>query len=163
MKVLIIDDIEDSVKGIIDSCDENGWEGKLSDFKEAYYNILDFDPDVIVLDWREDAENIDKGESILNKIWSITFRPVIVFTANAAVMDISSKSSQSTMLKIIDKGDEEPVIRYLRELNKFSDQLSLYRENMSRALIESLNSIEHLKKEKDLELSSVIKTYIFFF
>lgn len=155
MRVLVIDDIVDSVKGILDSCDENGWEKKLSGFDEAYSSIMDFDPDVIVLDWREDAEKVDIGESILDKIWNITFRPVILFTANAAIIDISAKQAKSNMLHILEKGDESPVIDYINEISQFSSELSQYRKNMSDALIESLNSIDCLKKEKDLESSSV--------
>lgn len=155
MKVLVIDDIPDSVKGILDSCDENGWDKKLSDFDEAYTSIMEFDPDVIVLDWRQDADQVDTGENILDKIWNITFRPVVLFTANAAVIDIKSKLEKSNMLHMIEKGDETPVIQFLKEMSIFSSELSSYRQNLSNALIESLNSIEYLKRESDIEQSSI--------
>lgn len=155
MKVLVIDDIEDTVKEILDSCDERGWEKQLSGFDQAYSSIIEFDPDVIVLDWLADAENTDLGETILNKIWDITFRPVVLFTANAAIIDISSKLARSNMLKIIPKGDESPVIEFLIQMEKFASELSSYRSKMSFALIEALNSITYLNSENDVESSAV--------
>ena len=155
MKVLVIDDIKDSVKEILDSCDENGWDKRLSGFDDAYSAIMEFDPDVIVLDWREDAENIDTGETILDKIWNITFRPVVLFTANAAIIDITSKREKSSMLQVISKGDEAPVINFLKGIERFASELSEYRARMSTALITSLNSIDHLKTVEAIEASAV--------
>ena len=43
MKVLVVDDIKESVKGILDSCEENGWESKLVDFDDSSDALLDFD------------------------------------------------------------------------------------------------------------------------
>lgn len=158
MKVLVIDDIQDSVKGILDSCDENGWEKKISDFDDAYSSIMEFDPDIIVLDWKDDAEQVDTGEGILDKIWNITFRPVILFTANASVISIDEKLAKSNMIRIIEKGDESPVIDYLTEMSRFASELSSYRQHLGSALIESLNSIEYLKNERNIEPSSVSYT-----
>lgn len=155
MKVLIIDDIETSVKGIIDSCDDKGWEVKCLGFNEASAAIMDFDPDIIVLDWREDVENIDIGGDILDKIWKITFRPIVLFTANASIIDVKDKSEKSNMLKVFSKGDETPVIKFLEEMEKFVSELSEFREKMSSALISSLNSIDNLKGVPDIEDSAV--------
>lgn len=155
MRVLVVDDIEDSVKGILDSCAEHGWDKQLSDFDEAYSAIMDFDPDVIVLDWREDAENVDTGATILDKIWDITFRPVILFTANAAIIDITLKREKSNMLKVIPKGDEAPVITFLKQIEQFASSLSKYRANMSAALIAALNSIDYLKELDSIDEPAV--------
>ncbi len=145
MKVLIIDDIELSVKGIIDECSEKGWDNKRVDFDHAYTALIDFDPDVVILDWCEDAENINEGECILDKIWDITFRPIVVFSANAPIINIDSKLTQSNMLTIFGKGDESPVISFLQSIEKFANALSVYRKEMSMALIQSLNAVDNLK------------------
>lgn len=155
MKVLVVDDIKESVKGILDSCEENGWESKLVDFDDSSDALLDFDPDVVILDWREDAERIDTGKNILDRIWDITFRPVVIFSANADIIDISSKLQMSNMLKIIRKGDETPVVDFLKGIERFVLSLSSYRKDMSNALIESLNSIDNLKNETEIEDSAV--------
>ena len=155
MRVLVIDDIEDSVKEILDSCDEKGWDKRLSSFDQAYSSIIEFDPYVIVLDWRKDAESIDTGEVILEKIWNITFRPVVVFTANAGIINIDSKLAKSKLVKMISKGDESPVIDFLAEMEKFASDLSSFRAKMSSALIESSNSIYYLSSEGEVESSAV--------
>jgi len=155
MKVLIVDDIPDTVKEISDACDENGWEKTIVGFEDSYGEIIDFDPDVIILDWKQDADAVDLGGDILDKIWGIAFRPIIIFSANAAIIDIAEKEKQSNMLCLIPKGDEEPVIKKLSEIEKMAKALSAYRKTMGSALITSLNSIEFLKNVPDDELESV--------
>lgn len=68
MKVLIVDDISDSVKGIKDFCDEKGWIVQIVSFENVYTNIIEFDPDVIVLDWCQDAGD-EIANPILDNIW----------------------------------------------------------------------------------------------
>lgn len=155
MKVLIVDDIEDSVKGICDYCEEKGWEPEISGFDDVYASIARFNPDVIVLDWRDDDSNSDVGEKILNNIWNNCFRPLVVFSANEAIINIRSKLSQSSMLKLISKGDETPVIDFLQEIEAFTTALSKYRADLSNALISSLNSIEHIKSQPNFENDAV--------
>lgn len=155
MKVLIVDDIEDSVKGIYDYCEEKGWEPKISGFDDVYTSIAKFNPDVIVLDWRDDDANSDVGDEILNNIWSNSFRPLVVFSANEAIINIRSKLSQSSMLKLISKGDETPVIDFLQKIEAFTTALAKYRTDLSNALITSLNSIEHIKSQPNFENDAV--------
>lgn len=155
MKILIIDDIEDSVKGIIDSCEEHNWEYKLSDFNASYEHILVFNPDIIILDWMADADRIDIGNTILNRIWSVCFRPVVIFSANAAVINIDEKLQKSSLVKIIPKGDEQPVIDFLEQTERFVSALSSYRKDMGQALISSLNSVEFLKNETIIEDNAI--------
>ena len=146
MKILIIDDNELSVKGIIDYCNNNHWENKRIDFNDAYSYIFEYDPDIIILDWREDSDKIDSGEQILDAIWNTTFRPVVLFTANKSIIDVSSKQKESNMLTIIEKGDETPVYDYLSEMEPFITELTNFRRSMSRALISSLNAVDFFKK-----------------
>lgn len=155
MKVLIVDDIEDSVKGIYDHCKEVGWVPQISGFDDVYTAIANFNPDVIVLDWRDDEANSDVGEKVLNNIWENSFRPLVVFSANEAIINIDSKLSQSSMLKLISKGDEEPVIEFLRQIEAFTSALSKYRTDLGNALITSLNSIEHIKAQPNFENDAV--------
>ena len=155
MKVLIIDDIPDTVKDIVETCAEKGWEEKTVGFSESYGSIIDFDPDVVILDWKQDADDDDIGENILDKIWGIAFRPIIVFSANAAIIDIEEKKKQSNMLSLIPKGDEGPVIDKLTDVEKMATSLSAYRKTMGNALISSLNSVKFLKSVSDEEIEAV--------
>ncbi|MBE6892923.1 MAG: response regulator [Ruminococcaceae bacterium] len=155
MKVLIIDDIEESVKGISDYCREKEWRCEISDFDEAYKYLLEFNPDVIILDWKNDANDSEIGETILNSIWSVCFRPVIVFSANAALIDIEEKTKESNLVKFIPKGDEEPVIKFLEKIEKFISSLGTYRKDMEKALISSMNFIDLIKNEESIEDNAI--------
>ena len=155
MKVLIIDDQKDSVSGIIDFCKDNSWDVQLSDFVNCYKYIFDFDPDVVILDWREDAEEIEAGKGILESIWSNGYRPIIIFSANVAFIDVENLKEESNLLKIIPKGDEKPVNNELLQIEKYVVSLSSFRKDMSKALIKSLNSVEYIKDQEGVADNAV--------
>ena len=155
MKVLIIDDQKDSVSGIVDFCGDNNWEVQLSDFSNCYKYIFEFDPDVVILDWREDAEETEAGEGILEGIWDNGYRPIIIFSANVAVIDVERLKKESNLLKIIPKGDEKPVNDELLQIKKYVVSLSAFRKEMSKALIKSLNSVEYIKQQENINVSAV--------
>lgn len=147
MNVLIIDDQQESVKGIKDFCEEKTWNVNVINFENVYEQIVKFNPDIIVLDWREDADQMDVGGDILDNIWMNGFRPTVVFSANAPVISIDDKLSKSKLLKLIPKGDEEPVIEYLVENEKFVTALSDYRSEIGSAIIDVLNAVPVFHKE----------------
>ncbi len=147
MKVLIIDDQKDSVSGIIDFCEDKSWDVQWSDFVNCYKYIFEFDPDVVILDWREDAEEIEAGKGILESIWDNGYRPIIIFSANVAFIDVANLKEESNLLKIIPKGDENPVNNELLQIEKYVVSLSSFRKDMSKALIKSLNSVEYIKDQ----------------
>ena len=155
MKVLFVDDIETTVKGIRDYCQEKDWETKISGFEDVYKYLLEFDPDVIVLDWKNDAEQIEMGDTILNHIWNVCFRPIVIFSAIADVINIDEKIQLSSMIKVIRKGDEQPVIDFLEETERFVSSLASYRRDMGKALISSLNFIDLLKSEANIEDNAI--------
>lgn len=156
MKVLIIDDDLISVKGIIDYCGEKKWECGTADFETAYKQILEFDPDVVVLDWYDDADRMGvdpkdtSGNSLLSLIWKQTFRPVIVFSAIASAIDINEKLNKCSMLKLLPKGEEEQVCNLLEKIEKVSNALTGFRSDMGAALIESLNGMDKLIDLEDV-------------
>ncbi|OPX88156.1 hypothetical protein [Pelotomaculum sp. PtaB.Bin117] len=147
MNVLIIDDQPISVKGIEDFCAEKNWEVTTIDFDNVYQQIIEKEPDIIILDWRQDADHIDVGDEILTKIWTNCFRPIIIFSANAAVISIAEKLQKSTLLRVFSKGDETPVTDYLCKTESFVVALSDYRKEMSNAMIEALNAVQILRSE----------------
>ena len=153
MKVLVVDDIRDSVKGILDYCDEKGWENEIIEFEDAYKEILEFDPDVVVLDWYDDADRDPKetmGNTLLSLIWKRTFRPVIVFSAIANTIEIDEKLMKCSMLKLLSKGEEDQVCQLLDKIEKISKALTGFRSDMGEALIESLNGMDKLIDLEDV-------------
>lgn len=148
MNILIIDDQPESIKGIKDFCEERSWGVDVIDFDCVYERIIKLNPDIIILDWREDADNMDVGSDILDNIWINGFRPTIVFSANAPIISIEDKLSKSKLLKLIPKGDEEPVIEYLIENERFVTALSDYRTEIGNAMIDVLNAVPVFRKEE---------------
>ena len=155
MKILIIDDQRESVEGIYDKSIELGWECKIIDFFDVPRELVNFDPDIVVLDWRGDAEEIDAGKPILDNIWNVAFRPVIIFTAHADIIDVSEKTSQSNMLVVFRKGDESVVIEHIKRVAAFANAMSEFRSDLGTALIESFNSIDLLNKDNEIDDESV--------
>ena len=82
MKVLMIEDNVSTIQGLIDAVCDRGWEHLVASFDIAEESIYSFDPDVVVMDWMFDEEDVEKGRPILERIVANEFRPVIVFSAH---------------------------------------------------------------------------------
>ena len=141
MKVLIIDDIEDSVKGIKDYCEEKGWDALVKPFDDVYRHINEFDPHVIILDWCKEPGD-DTGDSILSNILTNGYRPVVIFSGNADIIKVDDKKEQCTMLEVFSKGDEDPVNTYLSVNEPYLLALADYRKQVGTALVEAFNAIK---------------------
>ena len=50
MKVLLVEDDKKVVKGITRHCEQKGWKNKVVEFKDAFTSVVEFDPDIIVMD-----------------------------------------------------------------------------------------------------------------
>lgn len=154
MKVLIVDDNNISVKGIVDYCAENEWECIVSDFEFAYEHLISFNPDAIVLDWRGEADEIEKGLPVLDLIWNLTFRPVVIYSAYSTIIEADEKYKETGLLTLIQKGNDKPVCDFLSENEKLSSSLAEFRANMGFALLQSLRSVDYLKKDNDIDPST---------
>ena len=150
MKVLIIDDRPEAVRGIKDHCDDNGWECKPISFDRFDSEFSEFNPDAIVLDWKDDASGNLEGNALLEKIWESGFKPVIIFSGYAELITLDKKYTSSNLVKIQPKGDEEPVINYLDTIEKFVPTISTLKHDFNEALIEALNSIVPMSKTDDI-------------
>lgn len=150
MKVLLVEDEEDVVVGITDHCDEMDWKWKVAKFNDAFMSVVEFDPDIIIMDWFEGRDlTKDFGDGLLDKIWKNYFRPIVVFSGYADVLmgmdGIRSKLEHSRMFKLIPKGDDQPVNDFLDEMYSFAPALAKFRGDMGEALISSLNAIDPIK------------------
>ncbi len=159
MKVLIVDDISDSVKGIKDFCDEKGWIVQIVSFENVYTNIIEFDPDVIVLDWCQDAGD-EIANPILDNIWINGYRPIVIFSANAEIISIDEKRAASNLLQLYSKGDETPVYQYLEENEAYVTALADYRREMGLALVEAFNAIKPIRDTEETYPGDDIVKYV---
>lgn len=146
MKVLIVEDRIETVKGIISHCEEKHWTCQHIAFEEFEKYLKDFNPDVIVLDWKEDASGEGKGGPILERIWTEKFVPIIIFSAIAETINLEEYLKESTLVHIQPKGDEAPVIEYLNSISPFVPVITGLKKEFNKALIEALNSIEMMSK-----------------
>lgn len=143
MKVLIVDDNVDAVKGIRHFCDDVSWECIVVDFGDYKDKVNEFNPDVIVLDWKSDANDDDAGNEILDSIIQNNFRPIIIFSAlEQAIPDISYTKNKSLVYRF-SKSDETVVIKKLQDLKPYIDAIKETRNKMNEALIESTKVIHN--------------------
>lgn len=159
MKVLIVEDRLETVKGIIEHCKEKQWSHETSSFNDFDAYLRNFDPDVIVLDWKDDADEDEKGSQVIERIWINGFKPIIVFTAFAQTIALEEKYKSSNLIQLQPKGDEEPVIEYLDTICPFVPVISNLKDDFNEALIQALNSIEMMQKIQPL--SPNVMRYVF--
>ena len=163
MKVLSIDDREEDIKGIRDYCRVKNWEFKYMNFQEDLYKeIIINDPDVVVLDWFDglDSEK-DEGKKIFSSIWENGYRPIVIFSGHADVIDIDKQMQESNILNKINKGDDADITNYLEENARYFDVLSKFRKEVGKTIINSVNVISPLKKINENDLGENELKYIF--
>lgn len=162
MKVLIVEDRIETVKGIIEYCKEKRWDPKAVSFDTFEKSLENFDPDVIVLDWKEDATGEEVGGQIFEKIWSKGFKPIIIFSAIAGTITLDEKYKSSNLIYIQSKGDEEPVIEYLDSIWPFVGVISGLKNEFNDALIQALNSIDMMSKAHQAQpIGQNVMRYVF--
>ena len=86
LRILLIDDLEDSVTPAKERLEANFGEEclcRIKPFKEAMDQIRSFRPHVVVLDWwnGDPQDQDDLGNTVLNRIWTQQFCPVVVYSA----------------------------------------------------------------------------------
>lgn len=138
MKVMFIDDTESEVRGLIDTAKEKNWNCQLYGFDKWLKNIESFDPDIIVLDWKEEM-NQEAGKRIFDSVWKYRFRPIIVYSAYADIIDFDEEITSCSLVKIIKKGDPDPVIKYLEEIMPVVPSITDLRGRMNNALKKSID------------------------
>ena len=145
MRLLLIEDNKESVKRIIDFAEEKNWVNECQGFDSWEDAVRLFQPDIIVLDWMDDADDPRRGKEILETIWEKQFRPIIVFSAVAGTIQIGNEIKNNPLITIIPKGDEEVVVDKLTEWSNYVPVISELKEDMNKALIGALNTIEMFK------------------
>ena len=160
MKILLIEDQVVTVKAIIDFCLEQGWCPKICNFNNYMEQLNDFEPDVVILDWIDDAANEDdKGRDIFEQIWIKSFKPIIIFSAIAVNIVLDEKYKASNLIRRISKGDETPVIDYLKLIQPYIPVITGLKNEFNNALIQALNSIDMMNNTQPISLN--VMRYVF--
>ena len=144
MKVLMIEDNTDDIAGIIDYCMEQGWEQENKSFEEGLAYIEEYNPDVIVLDLQDKADDCFPGSSILDKIWNKSFRPVCVFSGQIVNAAIIKENYTSPLVCFVNKGDEAPVIEYLSKIEPYTSSITKMQKKMHEAFRRSFDVLQYV-------------------
>lgn len=150
MRLMVIEDKANDVKGILDYAKSKSWEAQLFGFQEGISELDEYNPDIVVLDMKDDAtEEEMSGASIFNLIWKNKFRPTIVFSGYADTFDIEdaeiASMAQEPLFKRIPKGDETPVFEQLEYLADIVPSITRLRTKLNTALISSASAIPTIK------------------
>mgnify|MGYP004533363029 CR=1 FL=1 len=148
MKVLMIEDNTDDIAGIIDYCIENGWEQENKSFEEGLDYIEKYNPDIIVLDLQDKADDCFPGSSILDKIWNKSFRPVCIFSGQLVNAAIIKENYTSPLVYFVNKGDENPVIEYLSKLEPYTNSIRKMQEKMHEAFRRSFDVLQYVFQDE---------------
>ena len=151
MKALVIEDNKDTVQGILDYFEDNGWESLLCGFSDARQKVLSFRPELIVMDWMYDAENTDAGKSIFDDIYEFCFVPTIVFSALAKTINLDEVAPCNPLIEVYEKGDESVVIERIKEWAPYIEPVSGLKMELNQSLLASSRVIEYFIKLKTEE------------
>lgn len=157
MKVLMIEDNEETIHGLIDAVNDRSWEHKVSTFSEAEEKISTFDPDVIIMDWMFDDEDAELGKPILQNVLSKEFRPVIVFSAHDLSGTLEDTLKEYPLINFTRKGGDDSELALIIDKWKESAMaLSKLRNNMNTALIESARALNNFSEMESFPEESVV-------
>lgn len=149
MRVLMIEDNQDDITGIIDHCEEKGWEHEVCpDFGNGLLKIDCFDPDVIVLDLQNNEDTTYPGTGIINKIWEKQFRPVCVFSGQIVNSAVEKGHYPSPLIRFIDKGDERPVNDFLDQIEPYIISIKDMQQRTHEAYKRSFDVLEFVIEDK---------------
>jgi len=147
VKILIIEDNEPTIHGLIDAVKDRKWDYRVSNFTDAEKMIIDFDPDIIVMDWMYDAEDAELGKPILENVLSKQFRPTIVFSAHDLSETLSEYQKNYPLINFTQKGeDDSELANTIDTWVDSANAISRLRNNMNSALVESSKALITFQK-----------------
>lgn len=157
MKVLMIEDNERAIHGLMGAIEDRGWSYKVASFEQAEKAIVEFDPDVIVMDWMYDEDDAELGRPILENVLAKEFRPVIVFSAHDLNTVLEETINKYPLINFTRKGEDDSELAItIDEWKDSAVALSKLRNNMNLALIESAKALNVFKTMDNFPEESVV-------
>lgn len=165
MKILFFEDREEDIQGIVDYCDDHGYEYFHDKFEDGSSRIEEYDPDIIVVDLKN-AQDHFEGCDILAKIWEHRFRPTCVFSGQIIESTIEQERYSSPLIEFITKGDEKPVIDFIDRISPYIECIKEVQCETYRAMRKSFDFFHLAMNDKITDTSIIaalcgnrIKTY----
>lgn len=157
MKLLLIEDNQSTVKGICDYAMDHKWECVISEFEEAKEKIASFDPEIIVMDWMFDADDIDRGSDIFMSVYNERFRPIIIFSAVAETIELPEKIRNTPLIDILSKGDEQEVIDRINLWSPYIKAVNNLHHELDRSLLSSVQAIGNFMRMETYPGDDIVK------
>lgn len=147
MKILFVEDQESDIQGIMDYCEEKEYlyEHKKFDVGIAY--IEEYDPDILILDLKNNASNDFDGCDILDKAWEHHFRPTCVFSGQITDSTVELEKYRSPLVAFIDKGDETPVKEFIDKMEPYVSCIRQVRNETNIAMRKSFDFFDLAMKD----------------
>jgi len=139
MKVLFIEDDESAVQGIKDFCDDKGYSYEHPPFEDALSYIEKYDPDILVLDLKNNDTDGFEGCDILDKAWEYNFRPTCVFSGQIVPSTIEQEKYRSPLIRFVDKGNDNPVKKFIEDIAPYTSCIRAVRIEAHKAMRKSFD------------------------
>ena len=162
MKILFIDDMQDSVADASDLITqelENSLVGFV-EFGDAEGKLRDFQPHIVVLDLSGgQPHDHHEGFGVHDYIWDNRFCPVIVYSAYVQAYK-DEYGEDHPLIKCVEKGSESPqmVLREIKDLVPLVDALKKTEEQVNLQFSKSLREVAPIaaKTLSDATLAEVL-------
>ena len=147
MKILFVEDQESDIQGIKDFCEEKGYLYEHKKFDLGISYIEEYDPDILILDLKNNASNDFDGCNILDKAWEHHFRPTCVFSGQITDSVVDTEKYRSPLVAFVDKGDETPVKEFIGKMAPYVDCIRKVRNETNVAMRKSFDFFDLAMKD----------------
>lgn len=148
MKILFIEDDESAIQGIKDFCDDCGYSYEHPQFDNALSYIEEYDPDILVLDLKNNDSEGFEGCTILDKAWEYNFRPTCVFSGQIVQSTIEQEKYASPLICFVDKGNDNPVKKFISNIAPYVDCIRNVRKEAHKAMRKSFDFFDLAMKDQ---------------
>ena len=138
MKILIVEDRLETIYGILDFCEDNGYAKEVIDnFELAVPKLKTDEYDLLILDLKKDPTEDYPGFEIFNKVWEECFLPVIVFSSYLLNMP---EIIDHPFIKYFEKDKEEDVKTAIKEFELKNDNIRKLKKTINELFIFGLRA-----------------------
>lgn len=153
MKILIAEDKNETIQGIVDYCKDKDIECKiLNNFEEVIPELKQNIYDTIILDLKKDPGQEYPGYDIFDEIWTRGFIPIIIFSAYYE--NITNKV-EHPFVSYFDKSEEDDVILCLEKYLTMNEKIMQIRDKMNDLFIQGLRFINE-KDSNEIQFQRVL-------
>lgn len=153
MKILFIDDDLTSVKPAMQKLRDNGFFCEATGFAHQEQTLNTYRPDLVILDMMEgrpsDDPTGDAGMKCFRSIWDVHFCPIVVYTANTALMPATHP-----LIAKVSKGrdSDENVLTETKKFKPIAESIESINIEINRTLRSTLRDVAPYVYEcKDIE------------